>query len=672
MQVKEKYPSALLTGYRVLNTTGWLLLQLGQIVWDILRLGTAATRSRLAETRRSAVATHSEQQSTKSGARSYKEGVSAFKKALRPVIGVSAILNILMLTGSIYMLQVYDRVLSSGSVPTLVGLFVIVVVLFTFLGIFDFLRARMLSRCSAILDVSAGGKLFEVWISRGDRERSKHPPLSDLDTVRTFLTGQGVTALLDLPWTPMFLAILFMLHPWLGWATVFGATIGGILAFATWKVTSKSSEAAAAEFEAERAFAAKSHRMSELVRALGLQGALTTRWRQMRNAGLARSQLGSEPAEALKSASKAVRMLTQSTILTVGAFLVLRGELTAGLIIASSILSGRALAPIDQLIGSWQGIRRAKAAHARLLALADTNLAGEEQLSLPDPIGRVTVERASLEVNGAGGKVHPILSDLTFDLSPGDGLGIVGNSGSGKTTLARMLVGVVTPTDGEVRLDGATYDQWGHARVGRHIGYLPQRVDLFDGTVADNISRLYPDAEDREVINAAKLAGLHEMILRLPSGYQTPVGTTGTENLLSGGQVQRLGLARAIFGSPKLVVLDEPNAHLDQEGEKSLTAVIKELRARGVTVVVIAHRRSALEAVNKLMILKDGKIVSFGLTSKMMEKKAEEANTQAKPQAHAVEEVQGERVTKRLVGRRKDVSVMRSGMIFPADRSQVS
>jgi len=549
---------------------------------------------------------------------SYAQGTTALKQALRPVIAVSAVVNILMLTGSIYMLQVYDRVLSSGSVPTLVGLFIIVIILYLFLGVFDFLRSRMLSRCSAILDVNTGSKLFESWVSQTENARSRPPPLSDLDTVRGFLTGPGTTALLDLPWAPMFFAILFVLHPLLGWATVFGAVIGGVIAYLTWKVTANSTVDSTSAFEAERMFASKSHRMSEMVRAMGLQAALTTRWRQMRNQGLGTMQQGSEPAEALKSASKAVRMLTQSTILTVGAFLVLRGELSAGLIIASSILSGRALAPLDQLIGSWQNITRAKAAHARLKSLSDGETDSVERLALPNPIGQLTVDGATLEVPIAENMSRRILDSLSFELSPGDALGVVGNSASGKTSLARMLIGVAAPTDGEVRLDGATFAQWGHDRVGRFIGYLPQRVDLLNGTVADNISRLYPDAEDKDIILAAKRTGLHETIMRMPDGYQTVVGTAGTESMLSGGQVQRLGLARAIFGDPKLVVLDEPNANLDREGDQSLTAVIKDLRARMTTVVVIAHRQSALEAVNKIVVLRDGKIQSFGPIEKFL------------------------------------------------------
>ncbi|MEM8536858.1 MAG: type I secretion system permease/ATPase [Pseudomonadota bacterium] len=595
---------------------------------------------------------------------SYAAAISKAKKALIPIIAVSALINVLMLTGSVYMLQVYDRVLSSGSVPTLIGLFAIVIVLFVFLGVFDFVRARMLSRTSAFIDVQGGSELFERWIKQADTKPATHPPLSDLDSVRSFLTGAGSVALLDLPWSPMYLAILFMLHPFLGWATVAGAAVAGLLALATWRVTARATQDSSSAFEAERAFAAKTHRMSELVRAMGSQDATTRRWRQLRSFGLASQQTGAEPAEALKSASKAVRMLTQSTILTVGAFLVLQGDLTAGLIIASSILSGRALAPVDQLVGSWQSISRAKAAHDRLMLLSDDSDDAKETLKLPTPLGRLTVDAAQYDVSVGGDNHRRILDGLTFDLSPGDALGIVGNSASGKTSLARLLVGVLTPTDGEVRLDGATFDQWGHDRVGRYIGYLPQRVDLLDGTVADNITRLYPDAQDQDIITAAKRAGLHEMILRLPDGYQTRVGGPGTDGVLSGGQVQRLGLARAIFGDPKLVVLDEPNAHLDRDGDQSLTSVIADLRKRKVTVVVIAHRRSALAAVNKLMILKDGKIQSFGLMADFMSKEQKSSNTAAEPaQGAPALNADPNRIKKRLVRERKDVSVVRSGIL---------
>lgn len=595
----------------------------------------------------------------------YLAAVGSLKRVAVSVVLVSAFINVLMLTGSIYMLQVYDRVLSSGSVPTLIGLFVIVIVLFVFLGLFDFLRARMLSRCSAILDVTAGSSLFARWVSDGDSRRIQQPPLSDLDTIRGFLTGPGVTALLDLPWSPMFLAILFLLHPLLGWATVAGAAIGGVLAVATWKVTSASAHVATTNFEAERVFAAKSHRMSELVRAMGLQPAITTRWRQLRNRGLAATQQGTEPAEVLKSASKAVRLLTQSTILTVGALLVLRGELSAGLIIASSILSGRALAPIDQLVGSWQGIIRARSAHARLTALSHEAGESAEKSWLPNPVGNLNVVGATLDVPFGGGKTRRILDKLTFDLTPGDALGVLGSSASGKTTLARLLVGVVSPTDGEVRLDGATFDQWGHDRVGRFIGYLPQRVDLLDGTVADNIARLDPAADDREIVLAAQRAGLHEMILRLPDGYQTVIGGPSGDTMLSGGQIQRIALARAIYGDPKLVVLDEPNAHLDRDGDKSLTDVINGLRARRVTVVVIAHRPSALEAVNKLLILDEGRIKSFGPVGDVMKNHRPETITPPAPKIPASAGTPDGRVVKKIVGKRRDVSVVRGGMSAP-------
>ncbi|WP_392336684.1 type I secretion system permease/ATPase [Loktanella salsilacus] len=547
----------------------------------------------------------------------YRNAVATLRPAIGGVIIFSAILNVLMLTGSIYMLQVYDRVLPGGSVPTLVVLFGIVVVMFAFLAFYDFLRARLLSRSAMRLDEAMGPAAFQRFLATGradptDQEDAQ--AMRDLDTVRLFLSGPTVAAMADVLFVPLFLGVLFLIHPWLGLLTIAGAGFTGILAILTRMLTQASVREGAVLDQAERTFANSSHRNAEAITAMGMAGAIGTQWQTLHRAALHGQQRGSDPSELLTATSRAFRMLLQSAILTLGALLVIRGEISGGMIIASSVLSGRALAPVDQLVGQWRTIGRFTAAHKRLLEVfANTQDAAPRPVALPNPTGEITVEGLTkLGRAVPGRKQARILSDISFSLTPGDTLGIIGNSASGKSTLGRLLVGSACPDAGEIRLDGATPDQWDPASLGRHIGYLPQIFDVLPGSVRDNIARFDPTATDDTVIAAARLTGIHDLILKLPHGYATRLGEIGAAPLLSGGQMQRLGLARAVYGMPRLVVLDEPNANLDMNGNAALLRTIKALRAAGSTVIVIAHRAEVLKAANKLMILNDGCMQRFG------------------------------------------------------------
>ena len=537
--------------------------------------------------------------------RSYTAIVRAARPMLLVVLILSALVNVLMLTGSVYMLQVYDRVLASGSVPTLVGLFTIVVVLYAFLGIYDFMRMRILSRVSLRLDQELGERAFSQ--SLMDRQI-----LGDLDLVRGSLPSTATIALFDLPFVPLFMSLLFLLHPWLGWLTLAGAAVACGIATTTRVLTQHAlNRAKAAEMEAG-AIESGSRRAAETVLALGLIRPIAVQWRGQRDMQMAALQSGRDPADALSSFSRAFRMLLQSAILSLGAYLVIMGELSGGMIIASSILSGRALTPIDQIAGHAPLLARCHAAHRRL-AVALPAEAPNPVIALPRPTGQLTVDGLSKLVPTVAGAVlrmdQPrILSDISFALMPGDILGVVGASGSGKSTLARLLVGTLAADSGTVRLDGATLEQWTATQRNTFVGYLPQRVEMLPGTIRDNIAHFSPSASDEAVIAAAQLAGVHEIILRLPGGYGSRIGDV----VLSGGQMQRIALARAVYGNPAIVILDEPNSNLDRVGEIALVKAIETLAQAGTTVVIIAHRTEALRSLTKILILKNGQMSAFG------------------------------------------------------------
>ena len=564
------------------------------------------------------------------------------RHAIRPALYLagffSALVNILMLTGSVYMLQVYDRVLGSGSLPTLVGLFLVVSLLYLFLAYYDFLRSRILSRTAMRLDQMVGEKTFGAWLRDGlDPARNDAQPLRELEILRGFLSSPAVHGLFDLPWMPFYLLVLYLVHPWLCWLTIAGALVVMVLAAINRALSKQAFAQAAALDGTERRFTERSQSMAAALLPMGMERALTTRWRGLHLATLAGSQKGTGASEGLAATSRAFRMFLQSATLTLGAWLVLRGEISGGMIVASTIIAGRALAPLDSVIGHWRTIGRAFEAHKRLA----TFVTGEARrpagaaVDLPAPTGRIDVFELSKYApqRPSGVARGHILNQISFSLEPGDGLGVIGNSAAGKSTLARLLVGSWRPDSGEIRMDGATRDQWHPERLGRAIGYLPQNVELLHGTVRENIARFDPQAKSDDIIEAARQAGVHDMILALPDGYATLVG--GPDTPLSGGQIQRLGLARALYGNPSIVVLDEPNANLDADGDAALTNAIIGLRGSGATVVVMAHRPSALAAVNKIMVLQGGALVAFGPKEDVLGIAPAEAGTQALATAEA-------------------------------------
>ncbi|MCY6381795.1 type I secretion system permease/ATPase [Hoeflea prorocentri] len=527
----------------------------------------------------------------------------------------SAAVNILMLTGPLFMLQIYDRVLSSRSVPTLVALVVLVGVLYAFMAVFDFIRVRLLSRAAHRFDLELMPLAQKTLIYQGlAAGRLSSRPEQDLSAVRQFVGSNGPVALLDLPWVPFYLALVFLLHQWLGFLALAGALIVITLALINEFATRGAiREGAGHEFSASL-IGQQVHDNSEPLVAMGMAGRMTDKWGEIRRLALAHTQRATGTAEMVSASSRAFRLLLQSSILALGAYLAIHQQISAGAIVAASIIAGRALAPVDQAIGQWKGFVRARLAFSRLKkAIGDIGLE-ETRTQLPEPEGTVDVSgliKLMPEAEQAGANNRPpILQDINFKLRPGDGLGVIGPSTAGKSSLARLLTGIWLPDRGSVTLDGAGFSLWDQEALGRHIGYLPQDVCLINGTIRQNVSRFDAEAQDYDVIAAAQLAGVHDMVLALPEGYDTTIGQGGT--MLSGGQAQRIALAQAVYKQPALVVLDEPNSNMDTEGDAALSDCIKALRASGSTVIVMAHRPSAIASVNKILMLKGGRQVDFG------------------------------------------------------------
>lgn len=546
----------------------------------------------------------------------YRGALRRLNRGLWIVTGVSAIISVLMLTGAIYMLQIYDRVLNSGSIPTLLVLFGLVVVLYCFLAAYDGLRMRLLSRMALGLDADLAEAAFHADLRLSERgERTQFS--ADLEILRSTLAGPAMLALFDLPFTLIFVTVLFAIHPILGFLTVLGMLLAGVLAFLNRMVLAGPVSEAEQIEGRQRMLEEAMRATAPSLGALGMREALCKHWLNAQRERLAVAQRGQEPSATLAAISRAFRMLLQAILLSAAAFLVLQGTITAGAIIAASILSGRAIAPVDQLIGQWRCLMGAHGAHERLKQALPVQ--PPTRLNLPPITGALSLDKVTFSASAAKAKdAPPILKDISFNLQPGAGLGVIGASASGKSTLAQLIVGALEPASGHIRIDGATLSQWGDDRLGRQIGYLPQRMDLLPGTVRDNICRFDQHATDAAVLEAAKTANVHDMILRLPEGYDTLLG--GAHMPLSGGQVQRIGLARALYGHPMLLVLDEPNAHLDRAGEMALTAALKARRAAGATVIVLAHRIGALAALDRLILLEDGKIREDGPRDEMIGK----------------------------------------------------
>lgn len=533
----------------------------------------------------------------------------------------SGIINALALTGSFYMLQVYDRVLPSHSVPTLVGLTLLMAGLYVANGILDFIRVRMMSRVGARIDIAIREKVFDAVRAiplRGRAAGDGLQPVRDLDQLRSFLSGMGPTAFFDLPWMPVYLAVVFLLHPMLGMFALAGALLLVSLTLMTEFSTSQPMRAAALSGSRRLAFGESARRNAEVIQALGIGARMRERWSRLNDQHLADQLVAADATSGLGTVSKVLRLFLQSGILGLGAYLVIEGKVSAGTIVAASIVMSRALAPIETAITHWRGFVAARQSHQRLLELFDTlDLGDATLLKLPPPSRSLAVEGLTV---APPGEQKPVVQGIAFSLSSGDGLGIIGPSASGKSTLARALVGIWQPVrmGGSVRLDGASLDQWAPDDLGRHVGYLPQDVLLFEGTIAENISRFDPDATSETIVAAAEAAGVHDMIVGLPEGYQTRVGEDGVG--LSAGQRQRVALARALYGDPFLVVLDEPNSNLDSHGDAALTEAIKSVRARGGIAVVIAHRPSALAGVELVLMMARGQVQAFGDKDEVLRK----------------------------------------------------
>jgi PrtD family type I secretion system ABC transporter len=538
------------------------------------------------------------------------DALRACRSAFIGVGLMSCMINLLYLTGSIFMLEIYDRVLPSRSIPTLVGLVILAGGLYVAQGILDLLRGRVLVRIGTSLDEALNARVFDTVVRLplmvGGRNEGLQP-LRDLDNVRSFLSGLGPGAFFDLPWLPFYLAICFAFHFLIGITALVGAMILITLTVITEYMSREPAREAMGLSARRNDLAATSRRNAEVLVAMGMSGRLTKRWSEANEKYLVGNQRANDVAGGLGAIAKVMRMVLQSAVLAVGAYLVINQEATAGVIIAGSILSARALAPVDLAIAHWKGFVAARQSWHRLNRLLETLPAQAPPTLLQNPSKRLSVEAVSIVPPG---DQKIIVQDVTFALEAGSGLGVIGPSGSGKSSLIRALVGVWQPLRGKVRLDGAALDQWSSDVLGRHIGYLPQDVELFAGSVAQNICRFDPDATSESTIKAATEAGVHDMIIRMREGYDTQIGEQGTA--LSAGQAQRVALARALYGDPFLIVLDEPNSNLDTEGDVALTRAVRGARERGAIVVVVAHRPIGIEAVDMLLVLKDGRMQAFG------------------------------------------------------------
>ncbi len=520
----------------------------------------------------------------------------------------SLFINLLMLVPSLYMLQVYDRVLASSSASTLVMLTILVVGLFAVMGVLELLRARILVRVSARLDMLLNGRLFTAMFDAKlrDGRGTGSQPIDDLTNLRQFLTGNGLFAFFDVPWMPIYIAVLFLMHPWFGWFAIGGALLLFALATANEITTRQPLGKANAVAIGARNYLGGNLRNAEVMEAMGMLGRVHQRWFARHREVLKLQALASDRAGLLANASKILRVTLQSLILGLGAYLVIEHVSTPGIMIAASILLGRALAPVDMLIGGWKGFLSARSAYKRL---HDLLLAIPERprfMSLPAPDGSLTVDGVLAAPPGSN---VPVLRGVRFDIAAGEIVGVIGPSAAGKSSLARVVLGVWPIAAGKVRLSGADISHWNREELGPYIGYLPQDIELFDGTVGENIAR-FGEVDPEQVVAAAQRAQVHDMILHLPKGYDTPIGEGGA--VLSGGQRQRIGLARAMYGKPVLVVLDEPNSNLDDQGEAALVKAIAQLKADGATVLIITHRPSVLNSVDKILVLREGQVEVFG------------------------------------------------------------
>jgi len=537
------------------------------------------------------------------------------RRAMLAVGIVSAVLNLLLLAGSLYMMLMYDMVLPSRSLPTLVGLALILLVAYIFQGVLEFLRSRLLLHFSAAVDVDLNRDIHRLigTLARSQSAGDATQPMRDLDQLRAFLSGTGPASLVDMPWMVFFVGVLFLLHPLLGVTVLVGGTVMVGLTFMAERMTAKPSQELAQLSTRRMMEAETARRHAESVAALGMQARMEERWVIASRTMLAAQSRQSSVANGLANLSKVMRMVLQSAVLTVGVLLVMKQMATGGVLFASSILSARALAPLDGVIANWRGLLAARQSWDRLKALFQAAPAPATPHWLPAPCAVLEVQGVTL---GPPGSDRQTVQGVSFIAKAGEAVAILGPSGGGKSTLVRGLVGVWPLMAGTVRLDGAALDQWDPDALGRHIGYVSQTVELIDGTVAENIARFDPEPDADAVLAAAQAAGVHDLILRLPDGYATRVGRDGSA--LSGGQRQRIALARALYGNPFLIVLDEPNSNLDEEGDAALSQAIASARARGAIVLAVAHRPSILRVMDRVLLLREGRTLAYGATDKIV------------------------------------------------------
>ncbi|MBM1200779.1 type I secretion system permease/ATPase [Pseudomonas fragi] len=540
--------------------------------------------------------------------------LTAYKRAFFNIGLFSAVINLLMLAPALYMLQVYDRVLASGNQMTLLMLTLMILGLFGLMGALEWVRSQVVIRLGTQMDMRLNQRVydaaFEAQLRTGSPAAAQ--ALNDLTSLRQFATGNALFAFFDAPWFPVYLFVIFMFSPWLGLLALGGAVLLILLAWVNQHV-SQAPLKAASELSVQATQQASAHlRNAEAIEAMGMLDTLRGRWLAQHTAFLAQQNLASEKTATVSAWSKGVRLALQSLVLGLGALLAVQGQITAGMMIAGSILMGRVLSPIDQLIGVWKQWSSARLAYQRLEALLHSYPARAQRMALPAPRGELAVEQLSAS---APGTRRATLANLSFTLPAGQVLGVIGPSGCGKSTLARLLIGVWQPLAGKVRLDGAELSQWDKHQLGPHLGYLPQDIQLFAGTIAQNIAR-FAEVDADKVLAAAQLAGVHQLILQLPEGYETRLGEGGAG--LSGGQKQRIGLARALYGLPAVIVLDEPNSNLDEAGEQALLQAIAQLKQHKRTLILITHKPNVLTLTDQLLILREGQLQAFGPTAKVL------------------------------------------------------
>ncbi|MEM6662469.1 MAG: type I secretion system permease/ATPase [Pseudomonadota bacterium] len=553
------------------------------------------------------------------GLKELRSGMRECRSHFRSVAVFSIFVNLLMLTGPLFMLQTYDRVLSSRSEETLVALLLLVTGLFIMYGLLEYARGRVLARAGARFQNLLDLRIFEAVLRRSVAPADRAKPNTaarDLDSVRQLLSGPAPFALFDIPWTPIFLGAIFIFHPVLGFiAIASGLILIALTLVNQWRSKEPNNESQIAAAQADNLGEAL-RQNAEAVQGLGMRERGMSRWSGLRGKALDSQILASDRTASYSSASKAMRFYLQSFMLAAGAWLVLQQEISPGMMIAGSILLGRALAPIEQAIGQWSLFQRATRGWSSLSELLEKTPVEQPKTELPAPKGHIDAKQITVV---APGEQVPALRGLTFSVEPGQALGVIGPSGAGKTTLAKVLTGIWPPAAGKVRLDGAALDQWPTDALGGHIGYLPQEIGLLSGTVADNIARLDPNPDPKQIVLAAQRAGAHELLLSLPQGYDTDIGAGGQR--LSGGQRQRVALARALYGDPPVLILDEPNANLDAPGEQALVDAIRDAKSRGRSVIIMAHRPSAIAACDVLLMIDKGVQVDFGPRDEVLKKR---------------------------------------------------